>query len=71
MLSVKNRVAYGAIFALKRRAKNGFYSFYTVRQGRSLLYLCPFAVALSRSVGKKERFAFLVPAKIEISACFL
>ena len=58
-------------FCIKKPGKKWFYSFYIVRQGRFFLYLCPFAGALSRSVGKKERFAFLVPAKIEISACFL
>ena len=57
-------------FCIKEPGKKWYYSFYIVRQGRFFLYLCPFAGALSRSVEKKERFAFLVSAKIEISACF-
>ena len=50
-------------FCIKKPGKKWFYSFYIVRQGRFLLYLCPFAGALSRSVGKKRTFCILSPGK--------
>ena len=53
MPSVKNRVAYGAIFALKSRAKNGFTLFVLLDRG-GFCFICVLLRARYRVLEEKK-----------------
>lgn len=60
--SVKNRVAYGAIFALKSRAKNGFTLFKLLDRG-GFCFICVLLRAPIAFCRKKRTLCILSPGK--------